>query len=186
MNKIKSEWCLFLDRDGVINKRMPGDYVKTWDEFIFLPQVLITLKKLKPFFKYIFIVTNQQGVGKGLMTLSELHSIHKSLKKVVRKNGGHIDEIFYCPDLSNTNSTCRKPEIGMGLQAKKKYPSVDFGKSILVGDSSSDIAFGKNLKMITIFIETIHEQKSPRADYSVRNLHEFYLTFVSKISKNIL
>ncbi|MEP7321080.1 MAG: HAD-IIIA family hydrolase [Saprospiraceae bacterium] len=180
MKKNNSSWSLFLDRDGVINQRIPDDYVKSWDQFIFLPGVLKALQLLKPFFRHIFIVTNQQGVGKGLMSGTELLHIHKNLKKVVRKHGGWIEEIFYCTELSISQPSCRKPAIGMGLAAKKKYPDIDFSQSIIVGDSGSDIAFGKNLGMVTVFIAE-HDDKL-QADHTCKDLHQFYLTFVSKIN----
>lgn len=182
MKKSSSDWCLFLDRDGVINKRIPGDYVKSWDEFIFLPHVLSALSRLTTIFKYIFVVTNQQGIGKGLMTDQDVHHIHKKVKKIVRKHGGHINEIFYCPGLEQEKPHCRKPEIGMGLQAKSRYPGVDFSKSVMIGDSGSDIEFGKNLGMTTVLIHQDQGSSDIHANITCSDLNEFYLTFAAKIT----
>jgi histidinol-phosphate phosphatase family protein len=182
MSKNTSTWSLFLDRDGVINQRIPDDYIKSWDQFIFLPGVLNALHLSKPYFKHIFIVTNQQGVGKGMMTVSDLNHIHKNLKKVVRKRGGWIEDIFYCTELSIIQPSCRKPSIGMGLMAKKKYPDVDFSRSIMVGDTESDMGFGKNLGMVTVFISP--QPGGIPADHTCKDLHQFYLTFVSKINNH--
>lgn len=172
--------CLFLDRDGVINRRIPNDYVKTWDEFVFLPQVLTILKSLKDYFDPIFIVTNQQGVGKGLMSETQLISIHRRMKRIIRKNGGKIDEVFYCPDLSVPASPCRKPNIGMGLKAKQLYPDIEWGNSVMVGDSVSDVLFGKNLGMSSILLNPDLSDPSGRADFVFRDFMEFYLNFVKK------
>jgi len=143
---------LFLDRDGVINRHLPDDYVKNWEEFEFLPGVLDALVLLSDIFQHIVVVTNQRGVGKGLMTENDLNTIHETMLSVIQKNGGRIDKIYYCTDLEN-ESINRKPNSGMANQAKKDFPGIDFEKSIMVGDSTSDIEFGNRLGMKTILIK---------------------------------
>lgn len=155
---IDKSWALFLDRDGVINRRIEADYVKTIDEFVFLDQVLESLAKLKDLFGSIFIVTNQQGIGKGLMTLEDLEIVHAYMLDEIEKNGGKIDRVFFCPELNESNHPDRKPQIGMALKAKNEYPEIDFSKSIMVGDSISDMEFGKNAGMKTVFISTKYEK----------------------------
>ena len=91
---IDKTWTLFLDRDGVINLHYPNDYVKNWDEFYFLEGVLDAIKLLSNIFKRIIIVTNQQGVGKELMTREDLDFIHAEMLKEVRKHGGRIHAIY--------------------------------------------------------------------------------------------
>lgn len=150
--KIDASWSLFLDRDGVINERKPGDYVKTWDEFKFLPGVLESIGILSAFFLRIFIVTNQAGIEKGVMTHEELIKIHDQMLEYILYHGGRIDEIYYCPFTSDLNPLCRKPNPGMALEAKKDFPEIDFKKCIMVGDSDGDIAFGNNLGMKTILV----------------------------------
>ena len=141
--------CLFLDRDGVINRHRPDDYVKTWAEFEFLPGTLEALAKLSNSFRYILIVTNQRGVSKGLFSEQMLKSIHERMLAEISKNGGRIDGIYYCTALAN-NDFNRKPNPGMALQAKRDYPEIEFTSSIMIGDSDSDIEFGKRLGMKTI------------------------------------
>lgn len=180
MKKKKSGWTLFLDRDGVINKRIPDDYVKTWDEFRFLPQVLTSLKKCHSVFDRILVVTNQAGIGKAFMTEKDLIEIHNIASKIIRKHGGRIDRFYHCPDLSQTVPNCRKPSIAMGLWAKNDFPEIDFSHSIMVGDSGSDIEFGKSLGMITVLI-TGKEISNSGADFICHDLNQFYRIFVSKI-----
>ena len=96
---IDKTWTLFLDRDGVINLHYPNDYVKKWDEFYFLESVLDALKNLSTVFKRIIVVTNQQGVGKKLMTEDDLQLIHDEMLKEVRKYGGRIHAIYSATDL---------------------------------------------------------------------------------------
>ncbi len=153
---INKSWTLFIDRDGVINKRLVDDYVKSTNEFDFLPGVLSALKTFSELFSRVFVVTNQQGIGKGLMNENDLQIVHKHLLKKVKEAGGKIDEIYYCSDLAGSGSKNRKPEIGMALKAKEKYPEIDFNTSIMIGDSISDMEFGKNAGMKTVFITDKH------------------------------
>jgi histidinol-phosphate phosphatase family protein len=145
-------WTLFLDRDGVINHRYIDDYVKTPAEFKFLPGVLEALKIFNQVFARIIVITNQQGIGKGIMTEKELHSIHQTMIQQTKDNNGRIDHVYYCPDLKGSRSFFRKPNIGMGLKAKKEYNEINFKKSLMIGDSVSDMIFGKRLGMRTVFI----------------------------------
>ena len=114
---------LLLDRDGVVNRLRPDDYVKKWEEFEFLPGVLEILKawntrseehtsELQSQFKYIFIVTNQRGVGKEIMSEEDLKHIHERMISEVKNYGGRIDRIYYCTALTDSDIN-RKPGIGM-------------------------------------------------------------------------
>lgn len=154
LTEIDQNWTLFLDRDGVLNKRPPNDYVKRWLEFEFLPGVLKALQILEKKFGKIIIVTNQQGIGKNIMTPEELHLIHDQLIREVKKSGGRIDAIYFCPDLATRPDNCRKPSVKMALRAKNDFPEIDLTKSIMAGDTLSDLQFGKNAGMKTIYINT--------------------------------
>lgn len=147
-------WSLFLDRDGVINHRIPGDYVKHWREFDFLPGVLAVWPELAQYFNRIFIVTNQQGIGKGLMTTTDLERVHEQLRAEVVAVGGRLDKAYFCPELAVHNPPCRKPNIAMAEWAQRDFPAVQFAKSIMVGDSISDMQFGWTAGMKTVFITT--------------------------------
>lgn len=146
------DWTLFLDRDGVINKRPFNDYVKRIEDFEFLPGVFEALEIFTSIFSRIVIATNQQGVGKGLMTKAGLDKIHQWMQQEVEKKNGRIDAVFCCPELATSNNSCRKPAITMAQQAQQAFPEIDFEKSIMVGDTESDIRFGKNAGMKTVFI----------------------------------
>ncbi len=150
--EIDSSWTLFLDRDGTINTRLIDDYVKNVREFEFINGALMALTAFAGVFGRILIVTNQQGIGKGVMREGTLHQVHENMIRIIMENGGRIDKIYYCPELKTNNSIYRKPNIGMGLKAKKDYPEIDFRKSVMVGDSISDMLFGKNLNMYTVLL----------------------------------
>lgn len=173
MNKIKIDktWSLFLDRDGVINRRIIGDYVKKTEEFQFLEDAPSTIAELSLNLAHVFVVTNQQGIGKGLMTVEDLNSVHDYMIKEIENHNGKINEVFFAPQLAHENHPDRKPGTGMGIRAKELYPSVNFSKSILVGDSISDIEFGKNLGMITFFISEEKDNKA-NADFDITKLKE--------------
>lgn len=146
------DWTLFLDRDGVLNVKLENDYVKHLGEFVWLPDVPQTLAKLSTIFKHIIIVTNQQGIGKGLMTHEDLALIHRKLSDDVKKCGGHIHAIFYAPQLASEHHPDRKPGIGMLLKAKQLFPDIQFDKSIVVGDSITDMLMADNAGARKVYI----------------------------------
>lgn len=177
-----SSWTLFLDRDGVINRKLPEAYVRVWEEFEFLPGVLENFKILTSYFAHTFLVTNQQGIGKGLMEEKMLIEIHNKMQNNLNKHGGDFDGVYYCPHLANDSScTCRKPQSGMALEAKKAFPKIDFAQSLMIGDADTDMIFGKKLGMTTIQIlpNSSHIQRHPMADYQLESLTEFALTLIS-------
>ncbi len=173
---IDKKWTLFLDRDGVINKRIVDDYIKKWEQFEFLPDVFTALRHFSDIFGKIFIVSNQQGIGKGLMTEKDLMEIHNKMLEQIKNNGARIDKIYFCPFKKEANSIFRKPNIGMALQAKKDFPQINFEKSIIVGDSVTDMQFGKNMKMVNVFISsdvgTIRKNQQI-IDFVFKDLYEF-------------
>lgn len=152
MGKIDKSWTLFLDRDGVINVRLIDDYVKNINEFEFLPGVLEAFKIFAEKFGGIIIVTNQQGVGKGLMTLQDVEEVHKFMLKEIEDQKGRVDKIYVCPQLKSDPDNFRKPSPRMAYMAQHDFPNIDLEKSIMIGDSNSDIEFGKNAGMYTILI----------------------------------
>ena len=172
ISEINKSWSLFLDRDGVINKRIVGGYVTKWEEFEFLPGVVEAVSIFSKYFKYIFIVTNQQGIGKGLMCEDDLNTIHGKLQNHFLQNEGRIDAIYFCPELATKAVNCRKPGTWMAEMAKKNFPKLDFEKSVMIGDSESDIQFGKNVGMKTVLHKSV-EKITVESDLQVDSLLEF-------------
>ena len=145
--------ALFLDRDGVINRRIDGDYVRNLSQFEFLPGAIDAIVRLGKRFRYVIVVTNQQGIGKGLMSAGDVSEIHDYIIEQIQAAGGHIDKIYCCPSLEATNDPNRKPGIGMGLQARHDFPDIDFSRSLMIGDSASDMLFAEKLGM-SAFLST--------------------------------
>lgn len=160
-NIIDENWTLFLDRDGVINVRIIDGYVTKIEEFDFLPNVIEAFRIFKDKFKHVVVVTNQQGVGKGLMTESDVEKVHEYMIQEVRTNGGNIDKVYFCPQLKSETDNYRKPSPQMAFFAKNDFPEIDFSKSIMIGDMNSDIEFGKNAGMKTIFIGNNEHKTEP-------------------------
>lgn len=144
---------LFLDRDGVINVRKMGGYITSYSEFEFIDGVKQALAIFNKIFYRIFIITNQQGIGKGLFTQDDFNKLTLLMLNDINESGGRIDKVYMCPFLKEEQSLMRKPSIGMGLKAKEDFPEVDFSQSIMVGDSNTDMIFGKNLGMYNVFID---------------------------------
>ncbi len=159
--------ALFLDRDGVINIRLIDNYVKKIEAFKFMEGVPQAIAKLNKMFNYVFVVTNQQGIGKGLMSEKDLTDIHNYMLRELEKHDAVITEVFHCPHKQQDNSFYRKPNVGMALSAKKKYPDINFRNSVMVGDSITDMQFGKRLKMQTVFISD--NLKDRRDNYKIIN-----------------
>lgn len=169
-------WTLFLDRDGVINRKRDNDYVKSWDEFEFLPGALEALALFSKTFGHIFIVTNQQGIGKGIFSEQDLSAVHSKMMEHITAAGGRIDKIYFCPDLAKDNPPCRKPNHGMALQAQQDFPRVDFSRSVMVGDSMTDMEMGKKVGMLTVFISP-GKNESPLIDRQFQGISEFSKSF---------
>lgn len=153
---IDKSWTLFLDRDGVINIENVGSYITEWNDFKFCEGTLPTLATLSKLFGKVVVVTNQRGVGRGIMTLDALREISANMKGAVAAEGGRIDKVYVCTAVEDSDNN-RKPNSGMALQAKEDFPEIDFKKSIMVGNSISDMEFGKRLGMHTVFLTTKHE-----------------------------
>ncbi len=180
LNQIDKSWTLFLDRDGVINHEKHKDYIHSWDEFIFYDGVLEAMKVFANKFHRIVVVTNQKGVGKGLTKLDDLHTIHANMENEIVKAGGRIDAIFYCSDLDD-ESPYRKPNPGMGLQAAKQFPDIDLLKAIMVGNTISDMEFGRNLGVYTVFLPTTRPEVD-LTDKRIDVVFDSLISFATNIS----
>jgi D-glycero-D-manno-heptose 1,7-bisphosphate phosphatase len=158
---------VFLDRDGVINEKMPeGHYVSSVGEFRILPGVAEAIQKLNASVIRVIVVTNQRGVALGKTSLETLAQIHGTLQTMLAKHGAHIDGFFFCPH-HRESCNCRKPLPGMYEQAVAQFPDIDASTSVMIGDSLSDIEFGRNIGMRTVYI---HDDSSSTSTTSEKAL----------------
>lgn len=142
---------IFLDRDGVINRKLENDYVKNWTEFEFLLGVKEALIQLTAAQHRLIIITNQRGVSRGIMSEAEVNNVHQKLRSEVAESGAIISGIYHCPH-DNYQCSCRKPDVGMFLKAQQDFPAIDFATSVMIGDSVTDLEAGARVGCATIFI----------------------------------
>ncbi len=168
---------LFLDRDGVINLRTPGEYVKTPHEFQPTEGLTEAMRLLSEQFGRIIVVTNQAGVGKGLMTALELHSVHHKMLSLIEEAGGRIDRVYHCLHRAEAGCTCRKPATGMAWIALADFPDIDFEDAWMVGDSISDMKFAQTLGIRSVLIrgkiEEVPVLSGMAVDFHFDSLLEF-------------
>ncbi|MGC8659304.1 MAG: D-glycero-alpha-D-manno-heptose-1,7-bisphosphate 7-phosphatase [Desulfomonilaceae bacterium] len=144
--------AIFLDRDGVINRKLPEDhYVRRPSEFELLPEVLKALAIFRDIGFALVVVTNQRGIARGMMTFDDLDIVHNFMKTLFKDAGLHIDGLYYCPHDKTDYCYCRKPAPGMILEAAKNL-DIDLGSSFMVGDSKSDVKAGKNAGVKSVLI----------------------------------
>ncbi len=144
---------VFLDRDGVINKKPPEhDYVRHWDEFEFLPGSIEALKILTQSDYDIYLVTNQAGIARGMMSEHDLKVIHQKLKEELEKHNAKINGIYYCPHGWDDGCECRKPKPGMFFHAARDH-DLDLTKAIFIGDDERDFQAGEAAGCKTILVK---------------------------------
>jgi D-glycero-D-manno-heptose 1,7-bisphosphate phosphatase len=143
---------IFLDRDGVINRKRPDDeYVTSWEEFEFLPGAKEALRLLSDAGLRLIVVTNQRGIARGRLTEADLEGIHRRMGEELRQAGVVLDAIYHCPH-EKDSCECRKPRTGLFLQAQKDFPSIAFAESAVAGDALSDMEAGARLGCQTYLV----------------------------------
>ena len=143
---------VILDRDGVINEE-GVDYIKTWDEFHFLPGALEALALLNEKGVRTLVATNQSCVGRGIISSSELEVIHRNMLDRVRKAGGHIEKIYVCPCRPEEGCSCRKPLPGMLEEAALDF-DLDLNACFFIGDAECDLLAGRRANCRTVLVLT--------------------------------
>lgn len=159
--------AVFLDRDGVINEVLTDrvKFVNRPEQLFFLPDTAKAIRMLNQMFDYVFVVTNQGGVGLGFMKEKELQKIHSHMIAELRKEGAEIKEAVYCPHKPKSGCACRKPNSKLIEDLADKY-DVELASSYMVGDTDTDILAGKKAGARTVFIGN----SDPLADAVYPNL----------------
>jgi D-glycero-alpha-D-manno-heptose 1-phosphate guanylyltransferase len=168
LKSVDKSRTIFLDRDGVINHEKKNDYILNKKEFVFYEGAIEAIKIFTEKFARIFIVTNQRGIGKGLMTENDLAVIHSHMIKEIEKQGGKIAGIYYCTSLDNKHPD-RKPNPGAAFKIKRDFPEVDLSKTIMAGNKLSDMLFARNAGLYSIFTATTNpDTPFPHPDIDLR------------------
>ena len=154
----------FLDRDGVLNRKMPeGNYVTRWGEFEVLPGVVEAIRRLNEAGICVIVVSNQRGIAKGLYSVRDVEEIHARFQELLTQHGAHIDRFYFCPH-DKVGCDCRKPRPGMFHQAQRDFANIDAATSAMIGDSLSDIQFARAIGMLSIFIHGDKEHQKAGAE----------------------
>lgn len=160
---IRALRTIFLDRDGVVNEKMPeGRYVTKWSEFKLMPGVAEAIGRLNQAGLRVFVVSNQRGVALGLYTVDDVRGIHAAFQSLLKTKGAAVNGIYFCPH-EKGQCNCRKPLPGLFDQAAAEFPEITAATSAMIGDSCSDIVFGRRLGMLTVFIEGDPGRQKPGA-----------------------
>ena len=162
--------AILLDRDGVINVKLPQDrYVCTPEEFEFVPGAIEALLLLRDLGFLLVVITNQRGIALGCHNKDDLNRVHEHMGEVLLKNGVALDAIYYCPHDSIEHCECRKPAPGMIFSACQDL-ELDLANSYMVGDSPSDIEAGRKAGSMTV---KIGEGQDCEADLIFPSLLDF-------------
>jgi D-glycero-D-manno-heptose 1,7-bisphosphate phosphatase len=129
--------AIFVDRDGVINRNRQ-DYVKSWAEFEFLPGAIEALRRLSQTGWPIIVVSNQSAVGRGVVEPQVVEDIHARMAAAIRRAGGRVDDVLYCPHAPEEHCNCRKPQPGLFHQAAERH-NIDLSRSYMIGDAACDV-----------------------------------------------
>lgn len=155
---------VFLDRDGVINRKPPeGEYISQWSDFHLLPGSEAAVAALNSSGRTVIIISNQRGVALGLYSENDVRTLHCELQEHLAAYSAHVDAFYFCPHDKN-QCDCRKPGTGLFQQAFRDFPGASSTNSIMIGDSLSDIQAARNLSMPSIFVTGELDRQKPGAE----------------------
>jgi len=150
--------AFFFDRDGTINEEV--NYLSSPDQLRLLPRAAEALRIANSFGVYVFIISNQSGVARGLLTEQQVETVNQALLEMLKKEGVHVDGIYYCPHHPEYGEPkyripcdCRKPGIGMLNQAASAFP-IDMKRSFVIGDKLIDVQTATNAGATGILVKT--------------------------------
>lgn len=174
------EYTLFLDRDGVLNEPIVDDYARCPDDLVLVDGLVGSIKWLLSHFKRVILVTNQQGIGRQIMSDVDLEDVHlKMYKKLKDSSVQWFDAAFFAPYIKSENHTWRKPSNGMLRKAQNYFPDIHWKKSIMVGDSPSDMLLADTFGIAKVKIG------NPQFDFDNQDYHyDSIQDFVSALSNN--
>lgn len=172
----KRKPAVFLDRDGVINKDIPGKYIKSVSDIKLYKTAIEGLKKISSCDRFhLIIITNQSAIGRGYITEKISKKINDKIVKTLEKEKIKINAVYYCPHSPQDNCDCRKPKPGLIKEALKDY-KIEIKKSFLIGDKKTDMDLALKTGMKSVFVLTgqaknqIRKHTKIKADYVIKYL----------------
>jgi D-glycero-D-manno-heptose 1,7-bisphosphate phosphatase len=145
--------AIFIDRDGVINERRPGDYVLNWSQFVFISGVRDALKQLASLGLPMIVISNQAAVGKGLLDPAQLEEITSKMYEALASDGTFLTAAYYCPHRPDEDCPCRKPKPAL-LLAAAEYFNFDLSRSVFIGDSETDAVAAKAAAAMPVLLRS--------------------------------
>lgn len=177
---------VFLDRDGVINRKAPeGQYISQWSQVQLLPGAESAIAALNRSGRRVIVVSNQRGIALGHYTRAEVERLQRQLQEHLALHNAHIDAFYYCPHDSG-QCDCRKPGTGMFLQAFRDFPGASASNSVLIGDSLSDIEAARALGMPAIFIQGDQSTQKDGADQAASLADRIADSLLEAIERDLL
>ena len=177
--------AVFLDRDGVINQNRDDDYVKSWHEFAFLPGSRKAIQRLLKEDVPIIVISNQAGIGKGLVSDATVQEINRRLVAQTSVAGRKISAAYYCPHRVEDGCECRKPKPGMLLKAAAEW-DLDLTRCYLVGDAMSDIEAGSAVGCTTLLVKTGRGRKASQERQKWKTQPDFIVEDLAQAVETIL
>jgi D-glycero-D-manno-heptose 1,7-bisphosphate phosphatase len=167
--------AIFIDRDGVINCRRPGDYVLDWSQFVFLPGIRTALKQMASLGLPMIVISNQAAVGKGLLDPATLQEITVKMHQALLEDGTPLAAAYYCTHKADENCLCRKPKPGL-LQTAADDFNIDQSRSIFIGDSDTDVQAARAVGCASVlFGSDIGPQPTSQQDlFTARGVTDLY------------
>lgn len=173
---------VFLDRDGVINKKAPeGDYVSDWSKFHMLPGAAEAVARLNQTGRKVIVVTNQRGIALGRYSRKTLAEMHTRLREELARCNAHLDAVYVCPHDKN-ECECRKPKPGLFLEAFKDFPDAKPENSLMIGDSLSDIEAARFLGMRSFFVRGAAETQKAGAEVAAASANAVFDSLVEAVA----
>jgi len=179
--------CVFLDRDGTINKF--NDFITKPEDFELIEGVAEAIKKINSLGYLAIVITNQPVIARGEVDFETLDLIHMKMETDLGKHGAYIDDLFYCPHHPDKgfpgerleykiNCDCRKPKPGLILKAATQY-NIDLSRSYMVGDDMRDVNAGINAGCIPVFLtnnKPVENMDNIKTFVDLHNFTEKYLS----------
>ena len=163
--------AVFLDRDGVINRKPPeGLYVNRWEDFHILQEAIEGVGLLNRAGFCVIVVTNQRCIAKGLMTVADLEEMHQRMSELFTRAGATIDGIYFCPHEMEPSCECRKPAPGMLLEAARSR-GIELPASWMIGDSDIDVEAGKNAGCRTARLGATNDPANEQGQIAGSSIH---------------
>lgn len=150
--------AVFLDRDGTVNEEV--DFLTSPDDLHLIPRAAEAISQANSLGLKVFILTNQSGVARGLLTEDDLTRVHDALLGELARQNARIDRIYYCPHhptegngAYSRDCECRKPKTGMILRAAEEF-GIDIPKSFVIGDRTVDVGMARNAGARAVLVLT--------------------------------